>query len=152
MHCLFCDFVKKLKDKHNNRFSFHVLHETRHTISFLSIDIPEKEDGHVLVIPKKHYSNLEDIPPVILNDLIRHVALTCKVLRRTHEGCNVLLNNGKSAGQYIFHTHFHVIPRNKGDDIKIEIWKRRKITADEFVKLHRKIRKGFERHVSVKNK
>ena len=106
-------------------------------------DIPATEDGHLLVIPKKHFTYIEDLPKRILHELIEHVSIFSKVLRKTHQGCNILVNDGKSAGQHILHTHFHVIPRDKGDNIKIDVWKRKKMTKSEFIKLNKKIKNAL---------
>lgn len=144
MPCVFCDFVSKKKTE-NHGYPVIFLKEAKNTVSFLSIDFPEKEDGHVLVIPKKHFPSLEDIPINIEHELIEHVSAISKVLRKTHKGCNVLLNDGRAAGQRVNHTHFHIIPRDKGDKIKIELWKKKKMSVDQFKKLHAKIRKEIEK-------
>ena len=141
MDCLFCDFVSGKKKNNRNGFPFRFLHEMDHTVSFLSIDFPATQDGHTLVISKKHFSSLEDIPFYIQKELLGHVSLVGKALKKRHEGYNVLLNNGKSAGQYVSHTHFHVVPRNKGDQISIEDWNRKKMTKKRFLSLQKELRK-----------
>ena len=143
--CIFCDFVQKKKNHHRDKYPFQILHEMKHSISFLSIDFPATEDGPVLVIPKKHFESLEDIPPTIQSDLIKHVSLISQALRIKNDGNNVLLNNGKAAGQFVFHTHFHIIPRNAKDNIKIEVWKRKNLSTDGFKKLHIKIQKEIKK-------
>jgi histidine triad (HIT) family protein len=141
--CLFCEFLSGTRKKHTNGFPFKILRETKHTVSFLSIDFPKKEDGHVLVVPKKHYANIEEIPKIILHDLVEHVALACRITKQNHEACNVLLNNGKESGQEIFHLHFHIVPRDSGDNIKIEVWKKERMPKNEFNILIRKLTKQF---------
>jgi len=111
----------------------------------MAIDIPATEDGHLLVIPKKHFTYIEDLPKNILHELADHAALISKVLRKTHQGCNILINDGASAGQHIMHVHFHVIPRDKGDNIKIEVWKRRRMSKQNFIKLNDRIRIALHR-------
>ncbi len=136
MSCIFCDFVTGKRKIQMNGLPFMPLNVTENTVSFLSMSFPEKEDGHILVIPKKHYRYVEDIPKYVHHELTDHVILIARVLRRTHEGCNILLNDGKSAGQCIFHAHYHVIPRDRGDQIKIEVWKNKKIRENDFRKIH----------------
>lgn len=143
MSCIFCDFVSGKRAKHTNGLPFKVLNETKNTISFLSVDFPATEDGHTLVIPKRHFENLWGMPKKILSELAWHVLLASKVIRNNHEGCNVLLNDGKSAGQYIMHAHFHIIPRDGDDDIRIELWKRKKLSLKRFEKLYNKLKKDF---------
>lgn len=144
MTCKFCEFAAKKTKRHAGGLPFRLIHETKHTISFLSYDLPKGKDSHILVIPKKHYPFLEDIPKTIQHELITHVSLASKVIRKTHGGSNVLLNNGPSAGQFVPHTHFHIVPRDKDDHIKIEVWERAKVGAKEFLSLHNHIKQEFK--------
>jgi len=132
-------------DSHRGDYPFLILNKTKNTLSFLSINFPQKEDGHVLVIPKKHFKNLEDCPKKILHELIEHSTLIAKTLRKTHQGCTFFLRDGKGARQTVFHTHFHIIPRDKGDEIKMEIWKKKKMSKEKFIKLHEKIKKSLKK-------
>lgn len=134
---IFCKFLNGELNKHKSSgYPFLTLHETENTISFLSEDIPKGKDSHILAIPKMHYSFLEDIPPQVQHELIEHVSLSAKVLRKHHGACNVLQNDGLSAGQCVFHVHFHLVPRDKDDGIKIELWQRKRIPIDDFFKNH----------------
>jgi len=137
---LFEEFVSGGK-KHKNGFPFIKLYETKRTVSFMSLDIPGKEDGHILVIPKKRYAELSDIPKSTQHELIESVAKIGKSLTKNHGGYNVLLNNNAEVDQYIFHTHFHIIPRNYNDNITIEKWKNKTISVTEFKNLNKKIKK-----------
>ncbi len=68
-------------------------------------------------MPKKHYENLLDIPEeelAYLTKLVRKLARA--ILKAVEaEGFNIIGNHGASAGQIIFHTHLHIIPRKTGD-------------------------------------
>lgn len=140
MNCLFCDFISGKRKNHPSGYPFAAINETQNTVCFMAIDIPATEDGHLLIIPKNHFTYIGDVPKEILHELIDQVSLITRVLRKTHQGCNILLNDGKSAGQHILHAHFHVIPRDKGDKIKIDVWKRKKINKYGFMKLNKKIK------------
>ncbi len=135
---LFSDFVNGLKS-HRNGYPFTTLYETKNTISFMSMDIPQKEDGHILVIPKKRYADLSEIPSHTLSEIINSIKKIGTSLSKNHGGYNVILNNGADAEQYIFHTHFHIIPRNYNDGIKIEVWKHKNISIEDFIKLNKKL-------------
>ena len=141
--CLFCEFVSSKKD-HNNGFPYLTIHETKNTVSFLSINFPMYENGHTLVITKDHYANLEDVPAKVQHELVEHVSLICKAVRKKHEACNVLLNNGKVSGQSVFHVHFHIIPRDKGDNIEVEVWKKAKLTEKRFIEITNRLKKRVE--------
>ena len=128
------------KTTHRNGYPFITLHETPHSIAFMSIDIPSNEDGHVLVIPKKRYASLTDIPDEVLQDVLASIKKVGEALGVDHDGYNVILNDGLSAGQYIIHTHFHIIPRRSGDGITIEGWEHPKISREDFIKLNEKLK------------
>ena len=137
---LFSDFVGG-RVSHRNGYPFITLHETPNSVAFMSIDIPYKEDGHILVIPKVRYVDLSDIPGETLSDLISTVRKVGNALVAEHGGYNVLLNNGQAAGQYMMHTHFHIIPRRRDDDIRIETWGHPKISLEEFIELNEKLKR-----------
>lgn len=136
---LFSDFAEG-KISHRNGYPFITLYETPHSLSFMSLDIPYKEDGHILVIPKKRYVDLFDIPSEVLSDIFEAIKKVGSALTTDHGGYNILLNNGQDAGQYIMHAHFHVIPRRSDDGIRIEFWKRPKISLEKFIELNEKLK------------
>lgn len=73
---------------------------------------------HTLVIPKSHavdYFSLTKSELLACDELIRRVCNEIKNEDSTVTGFNIGLNAGESAGQTIFHCHFHVIPRRLGD-------------------------------------
>jgi protein-tyrosine-phosphatase len=141
---LFSDFVGG-KITHRNGYPFTTLDETANSIAFMSLDIPFKEDGHVLVIPKKRYFNFSDIPNEILNEMLGSIKKIGQALNIDHSGYNILLNNGLDAGQYIIHTHFHIIPRRSDDGIELESWKRPGVTREEFIAFNEKLKRQIEK-------
>jgi histidine triad (HIT) family protein len=138
---LFEDFAKGLKKReHRNGFPVIRLYETSNTLAFMSINIPSKEDGHILVIPKKRYIYFHEIPPNILKELLIVVQKIGAVIENDHGGYNILLNNGRAAGQYIFHAHFHLFPRDSKDKIKLEGWTNKRMTIQQFIILNKKLK------------
>ncbi|KXL52017.1 HIT-like protein [Anaerotignum neopropionicum] len=78
-------------------------------------------EGHVLIVPKQHYSNIFDIEPALAGRLF---VLATKIAREMKnvlgfEHLNVMQNNGTVAGQTVFHFHLHLIPRYENDGINI---------------------------------
>ena len=86
------------------------------------LDISPMEKGHVLVVPKRHWPTLADVPApaggedrAVRDALADAVRLLAKAaLRAGWAGANVLQCNGEAAGQTVGHLHFHVIPRPAG--------------------------------------
>lgn len=147
MDCIFCEFVKKKKVYHKKGYPFFINHETKNTISFLSLDSPVNDDAHLIIIPKGHYKDFHQIPDNIKAELINHVALAGRFYSSKNRGYNILLNNSRVAGQFVPHSHFHVIPRKRGDMIKIEVWERKRISSDAFKKLSVETAAAFKKHV-----
>lgn len=88
------------------------------------LDVNPAARGHVIIIPKKHASNiyeLEDEDAAKVFPIAKRIAAA---LQKTYgcDGVNVLQNNGEAAGQTVFHLHVHVVPRYYGDGVQI-MWK-----------------------------
>ena len=106
--CIFCMIVKR-------KIPSKILFENEKILAFL--DIYPIFKGHTIVIPKKHFRNLEDIPE---NDLIEILKVVKDLAILIHnkleiDGYNILQNNFEAAGQVIEHFHIHIIPRSKND-------------------------------------
>lgn len=89
--------------------------------------------GHVLIMPKEHVENIFEMDPdqgARLFSLAVHLA---QVLKKEldMEGLNIVQNNGKVAGQTVFHFHLHLIPRYGGDEVSIR-WKPSEPTEAEL--------------------
>lgn len=90
--------------------------ETESTFAFM--DIQPGADGHLLVVPKRHSTDLRDIPA---EDLAA-VALESQRLAKhaysawNADGVNLLNCCGADAWQSVFHFHMHVIPRYRDKD------------------------------------
>ncbi len=80
------------------------------------MDIGPVAPGHVLLIPRPHWSTVDQMPPDALAATMRHLPALVGAVRSATgcEGVNVLQNNGRLAGQVVDHVHFHVIPRSPG--------------------------------------
>ena len=68
--------------------------------------------GHTLVVPKKHYENIYEIPEeeaAYLFKIVKRVASAVKAATGI-EGLRIVQNNGVDAGQIVFHLHVHIIP------------------------------------------
>lgn len=66
---------------------------------------------HILIMPKKHYPNLQAVPKEDLGVIAEIAEVAQQLARQYHieENFRLLTNNGALAGQTIFHLHFHLI-------------------------------------------
>lgn len=108
--CIFCKIVA-------GEMPSHKLYEDEHVFVFLDI-FPVKE-GHVLVVPKVHSNDLFDADPMVFGHIMSAIQKVGNALKQTTsaDGFNVITNIGPAAGQTVFHTHFHIIPRHEGDGL-----------------------------------
>ena len=106
MDCIFCKIVSK-------EIPAKILYEDDDTISFL--DAFPITKGHTLVIPKKHFPQIQDMPENVNQKLFDTVH---KIIPKTDSvkgSTLVLIHNGKESGQEIMHVHIHLIPRGLDD-------------------------------------
>ncbi len=108
-----------------------VIYEDDDVIAFL--DINPVQEGHTLVIPKKHCVDIWDIEPSLLGKVAAVTKQVAHGLRTVmnSEGVNTFSASGKPAGQEIYHFHMHVIPLAKGERTKFAAWWRTTITHAE---------------------
>lgn len=108
--CIFCKIIK-------GEIPCMKIYEDEYTMSFM--DIARDVDGHILVIPKKHVTNILDADEETLHhvmDTVKKVSNHC-ISNCGYEGFNVLNANQQCAGQTVFHLHIHLIPRKTGDSL-----------------------------------
>ncbi|MHC4712358.1 MAG: HIT family protein [Planctomycetota bacterium] len=81
------------------------------------LDINPVTEGHTLVIPKAHSSDVTGVSDEDLRALAEALRRTAPAVVQavSAEGFNILNNCGRAAGQAVEHVHFHVIPRTSGD-------------------------------------
>ena len=106
--CIFCKIV-------SGELPSNKVYEDDDILAFL--DINPVNPGHTIVIPKEHGDNFLLQSEETNKKLISVIySITPSVLKSVNAtDCNVTMNCGSSAGQIIFHTHFHIIPRFKND-------------------------------------
>jgi len=128
--CIFCKVVDKT-------IASPIFYEDDKTLVFL--DKNPVNMGHSLVIPKEHFVNIHDTPEEILSHMIKVAKKIAKIVKlgTNADGINVHVNNEKAAGQAVFHTHIHIIPRFENDGFTN--WESRKnYSPDEDKKLAQK--------------
>jgi histidine triad (HIT) family protein len=94
-----------------------IIYEDEVVMAFL--DIRPLSAGHTLVIPKTHYVDIFDIPNEQLSQIhnvVKHLSKAVKKATKA-DGVSIIQQNGKAAGQDIFHLHVHVVPRFEGQKL-----------------------------------
>ena len=107
--CIFCKIVDGNVPSSN-------VYEDDVCLAFM--DIQPVNPGHVLVIPKEHFEDLNDLPAEIgshLFQVAQRIVVSVPKTDIKFEGANLFLAHGEAAGQEVFHVHLHVIPRFTGD-------------------------------------
>ena len=86
--------------------------EDDHVLAFM--DVFPQSEGHVLVISKTSTArNLLEVEPEVLTRLTAATQRTARAVEKalSPDGFQIMQFNGETAGQTVFHLHFHVIPR-----------------------------------------
>ena len=129
--CVFCKIIRK-------EIPADFVYENDKIVAFL--DIAPINKGHTVVIPKEHHADLLDTPDAILHDMIVRTKKISHVLMEAlkADGVNLGVNTRPAAGQVVFHTHFHIIPRFAGDGL--DHWPRKKMSKEEMNTIAQSIR------------
>ncbi|MDV3141397.1 MAG: HIT domain-containing protein, partial [Candidatus Phytoplasma australasiaticum] len=99
----------------------YIIYEDDLVMAFL--DISQVTRGHTLVITKKVYADIQDVPQDVFLHLFKIVYQISHVLIKAFKasGLNLINNNGAVAGQTVFHYHVHIIPRFSKDEIYVKL-------------------------------
>jgi histidine triad (HIT) family protein len=101
--CLFCDIIEK-------KIPAKIIHEDEYSIAFE--DINPQAPVHTLIVPKRHIADIHSIS-VTDRDIIGHLFFTAKTIASkkgiVKDGYRLVINNGRGAGQTIFHVHLHLL-------------------------------------------
>ena len=123
MSCIFCDILE-------GKLEGHIVYEDEKHIAFL--DKYPIDDGHTLVIPKKHYERITDMDSNDVGELFSLIPKIAKavLLGAGADAFSLAQNNGKAAKQIIPHVHVHIIPRYND---KGTVWTKRQIPSDDVL-------------------
>jgi len=126
MDCIFCKIISK-------EVPAKILYEDEYSISFL--DAFPIAKGHTLVIPKKHFAQIQDMSSDMNQKLFDTVHKMITKIDSVMGSTLVLIHNGKDSGQEIMHVHVHLIPRSiddSGDNLDSMFKNKIKLTDDEI--------------------
>lgn len=102
--CLFCKIAA-------HEIPAEIIFEDDRAMAFL--DIHPINPGHALIIPRRHAESFAVTPPQDVAAIITVAQTVAPAILKAvgADAFNFTANNGRAAGQVIFHTHFHLMPR-----------------------------------------
>ena len=132
MDCIFCKIRK-------GEIPADKIYEDEHTFAFL--DIRPINKGHALVIHKNHHQDIFDTPAEELCAMMATAKKVAEaVVKETNaDGVNIGMNNKAVAGQAVWHSHLHIIPRFEGDGLRH--WPGKEYEEGEAAKMAEAIKK-----------
>ncbi len=134
MDCIFCKIV-------SGNIPARKIEETQKSLAFL--DAFPLTKGHTLVIPKIHYSKIQEMTREDAFDLFELARTITSKIESLSPASLVAIHNGKESGQEVPHVHIHLVPRNSSDKagpIHSLFINRPKITDMEFDEIAKTIK------------
>ena len=119
--CVFCRIIA-------GEVPAHMVLDDDEFVAFL--DARPVFKGHVLVVPRRHYVTLADLPVPVVGPLFERVRLVSAALPVAlgADGTFVALNNVVS--QSVPHLHVHAVPRSRKDGLRGFFWPRQRYASD----------------------
>jgi histidine triad (HIT) family protein len=106
MDCIFCKIIR-------GKISARKIIETKKSLAFL--DAFPLTKGHTLVIPKNHYTKIQEMSKEDNVDLFETVRVLTSRIELLFSSSLIVVHNGKESGQEVPHVHVHIIPRTIDD-------------------------------------
>ncbi|MDD4272055.1 MAG: HIT family protein [Patescibacteria group bacterium] len=130
-NCIFCKIIA-------GEIPSYKVYEDEFVLAFF--DINPVNPGHTLVVPKKHFANIEEADEETLCQIVKVLKKVGLSLKKNlgAPGYNVQVNNDPAAGQIVPHLHFHLVPRADGDGLKL--WPQKKYLETEAEEVLNKIK------------
>lgn len=111
--CIFCSVIR-------GESPASIIHEDERAMVLL--DLYPVREGHALVIPRVHAALVEELDretTAHLFELGRRTIAAQKAAGMELDGHNLILNDGPAANQHVPHVHLHVVPRRRGDTLRM---------------------------------
>ncbi|MCF7919486.1 MAG: HIT domain-containing protein [Candidatus Cloacimonetes bacterium] len=139
--CIFCLPEDTAQDSRHL-----VIHRTRH--SFVIMNMYPYNNGHLLVVPLRHVSKLDELSAEESRDLFELVQRTVKVLETAYQpdGMNLGMNLGKAGGAGIEqHLHMHIVPRWEGDLNFMTAIAGTRVIPEKFEQAFKRLQEQFDK-------
>jgi len=139
--CIFCTKPKESNDEQNL-----ITYRSQH--SFIMLNKYPYNNGHLMIVPYIHESDLIKLNDEILLDLQHTLQKAILALNNTMHphGLNIGINMGRTAGAGIDrHLHYHLVPRWNGDTNFMPIIAETKVVSESLVDSWRKLKREFDK-------
>jgi ATP adenylyltransferase len=137
--CIFCH-----KPNENNDAENLILYKSK--FCFVIMNRFPYNNGHLLIVPFRHVSTLNDLNSEEICDLFETVKLCEKVVNKLYhcDGINIGMNLGKAAGAGIDdHLHVHLLPRWNGDSNFMTTIGATRVLPESFESAYAKLKQSF---------
>ncbi|MBP1696625.1 MAG: family hydrolase [Deltaproteobacteria bacterium] len=136
--CVFCRKLKEKKSKENL-----ILYQGE-TVFVIMNKYPYT-NGHLMVVPKRHCLNLEQLDNNELKELFDLLKASVRVLKSSFHphGFNIGMNIGKTGGAGEEHLHLHIVPRWAGDTNFMPVLGKARIISEYLEKTYDKLHSAF---------
>jgi ATP adenylyltransferase len=137
--CFFCKKPKERQDKVN-----FILYQGKY--AFVMMNKFPYNNGHLMVVPKRHCSDLERLDNKEFQELFFLLKTSTQVLKASlcPQGFNIGMNIGKVGGAGVDeHVHFHIVPRWTGDTNFMPVLGETKIIPEYLEKTYQKLHSAF---------
>ena len=138
--CILCEEAKKQDDRKN-----YILYRGPH--SFVIMNLYPYTNGHLLIVPNTHESDIDKLPSGELADLMQVTQASVNILKQAMkpEGFNIGINIGKAAGAGIpEHLHIQIVPRWNGDTSYITVFDDTRIVPQLLDGTYEQLKPYFE--------
>lgn len=90
-------------------------------------------EGHLIVVPNKHFENLYELNPEYAHRIIDISQKMAVAIKKSYgcDGVTIRQNNEPASGQHAFHYHMHIFPRYDNDNFETNVSKKRESTPEE---------------------
>ena len=144
--CIFCLFPADSSEGADEKNL--ILGRTTHAFAILN-KFPYN-NGHLMVVPRRHTADFAGLGEEESADLHRLLQLSVSIVTEAYcpEGLNVGMNLGKSAGAGIpGHLHYHLVPRWTGDTNFMPVLFGTKVMIEHLSQSYAKLRTLFDQRL-----
>ena len=136
-----CFFCRNLKEKRQRKNL--ILHQGQYV--FVMMNKFPYNNGHLMIVPKRHHLNLEDLNGDELKEFFELLKTSTQVLKAAlrPNGFNIGMNIGKAGGAGEDHIHLHIVPRWEGDTNFMPAIGETRVVPEYLERTYQKLHEAF---------